>query len=147
MENQKVMIQKQNAPLVLQEEERLQRVTQKSDLIIIGTIVDLGPAPKDWSGYTSSYQTVRYKIEKIVKGQYGASEISVDHIVVFGSRTAQPGETPGLSDVVFSPGTKLIVSAQRYDSSKWKSLNEVIGGVPYSAGWLQKVEAYLPSSK
>ena len=132
----------------MQEQERLQRITQKSDLIFIGTVLEVGDPPKDWSGYFSAYQTVRYKVDQILKGEYGAAEISIDHIVVSGSKTADGGEVPKLSSTIFYPGASLIVSAQRAgDTGIWKSLNEVIGAVPNSADWLRRVGALLPPVK
>lgn len=132
----------------MQEQERLQRITQKSDLIFIGTIVEVGDPPKDWSGYFSAYQTIRYRVDQILKGQYSDPEISVDHIVVSGSKTADSGDTPKLSSAIFYPNASLIVSAQRAgDGSNWKSLNEVIGAVPNSADWLRRVEVLLPKAK
>ena len=131
----------------LQEQERLQRITQKSDLIFIGIVIDAGIPPTGWSGCFSTYQTVRYKVEQILKGQYGEPEISVDHIVVHGSKTAEPGETPKLSTSIFYPGANMIVSALRPDADHWTSLNEVIGAVPNSADWLRRVEVLLPKRK
>jgi hypothetical protein len=130
----------------LQEQERLQRVTQNSDLIFIGTIIDAGTPPNEWSGYFSSYQTVRYKVQQILKGKNEATEISVDHVVVHGSKTAEPGETPKLATGIFYPGASLIVSAVRSDADHCKSLNEVIGAVPNSADWLRRVEVLLPNA-
>ncbi len=147
MDIQKTDFEKQIGSAALKEQARLQRITKESDLIFIGTVVEVGTAPKDWAGYASSYQTVRYKVEQIVKGQYGTPEISVDHIVVHGSKTAEPGETPKLATSIFYPGASVIVSAVRSDADHWKSLNEVIGGVPNSADWLRRVEGLLPKSK
>jgi hypothetical protein len=139
-------IQKLTSP-AMQEQERLQRITQKSDLIFIGTILDAGTPPKDWSGYFSAYQTVRYKVDQVLKGKNAAEEISVDHIVVHGSKTAEPGETPKLATGIFYPGASLIVSAVKPDADHCKSLNEIIGAVPNSADWLRRVEVLLPKSK
>ena len=80
---------------------------------------------------------------RIIKGQYGASEISVEHVVVYGSKTAQPGETPGLLSSMFSPNNELIVFARKTDSGKWKDTNEVHGALPATDEWQQKVEAAL----
>ncbi|HSE41654.1 MAG TPA: hypothetical protein VLH08_12905 [Acidobacteriota bacterium] len=147
MDIQKANIEKQISSGAFKEQERLQRITQESDLIFVGTVIEVGPPPKDWSGYMSSYQTVRYKIEQILKGQYDAPEISIEHIVVHGSKTAEPGETPKLSTAIFYPGASLIVSAGRPDVNRWTSGNEVIGAVPNSADWLRRVEALLPRRK
>jgi hypothetical protein len=133
--------------LASQEQQLLESETQESDLIFVGVILDIGPAPDGWSGYASSYQKVRYQIENIVKGQYASSEISILHVVVYESKTAQSGETPGLSTSIFYPGAKLIVSAQNAGSDKWKSLNEVIGAVPFSSDWMKRVEALVPANR
>jgi hypothetical protein len=147
MDIQKTNFEKQIGSAALKEQERLQRITKESDLIFIGTILEVGTAPKDWAGYISSYQTVRYKVDQILKGQYGAPEISVEHIVVHGSKTAEPGETPKLASTIFYPGASLIVSAGRPDATRWTSGNEVIGAVPNSADWLKRVEVLLPKPK
>lgn len=147
MDIQKANIEKQIGSGAFKEQERLQRITQQSDLIFIGTVTEVGPAPKEWSGYFSSYQTVHYKIDQILKGQHETPEISIDHIVVFGSKTAESGETPKLSTAIFYPGANLIVSAERTDGTHWSSGNEVIGAVPYSDDWVRRVGSLLPKRK
>jgi hypothetical protein len=146
MDMQKSNIEKVGSA-ALTEQERLQRITKQSDLIFIGTVIDLSPAPSAWSGYTYSYQTVRYNVEQVLKGQYDSSEISIDHAVVHGSRTAEPGETPKLASTIFHSGASLIVSAGKPDATRWTSGNEVIGAVPNSADWLRRVEVLLPKRK
>ncbi len=147
MDIQKTNFEKQIGSAALKEQERLQRITKESDLIFIGTVVEVGTPPNDWSGYFSSYQTVRYNVNQVLKGQHSAPEISIDHIVVHGSKTAEHGETPKLAATIFYPGASLIVSALRPDTDHCKSLNEVIGAVPNSAEWLRRVEVLLPKRK
>ena len=143
MDIQKTNLEKQVGSAALREQERLQRITNESDLIFIGTVIDIGAPPKTWSGYCSSYQKVRYKIDQILKGQHETPEITIDHVVVFESRTAEPGDTPKLKTAIFYPGANLIVSAER-SNDRFVSGNEVIGAVPNSAEWLRRVENLLP---
>ena len=143
MDIQKTDFEKQVGSAAAKEQERLQRITNESDLIFIGTVIDIGAPPKNWSGYCSSYQKVRYKIDQILKGQHETPEIIIDHVVVFEGRTAEPGDTPQLSTKIFYPGASLIVSAER-SNDRFVSGNEVIGAVPNSAEWLRRVEALLP---
>lgn len=131
--------------LAAAQEERLQEIAQKSDLVFTGTVVSVGEAPGDWSGYTNTYQTVRYKVDRVLKGKETAREISVDHVVVYGGLTAQPGETPGLSTELFSVNAKLIVLARKAQSGAYKGLNENYSAVPATAEWLKKVESALRS--
>lgn len=146
MDIQKTDFEKQIGSAAFKEQERLQRITNESDLIFIGTVIDIGAPPKSWSGYCYSYQKVRYKIDQILKGQYETSEIVIDHAVVFEGRTAEPGDIPKLSTAIFYPGASLIVSAER-SNDRFVSGNEVIGAVPNSAEWLRRVEALLPRLK
>jgi hypothetical protein len=147
MDIQKTDFEKQVGSAAMKEQERLQRITNESDLIFIGTVIDIGTPPKSWSGYCYSYQKVRYKIDQILKGQHETPEILIDHAVVFDSKTAEPGDTPQLSTAIFYPGASLIVSAERTDAATFVSGNEVIGAVPYSEGWLKRVEGLLPKRK
>jgi hypothetical protein len=147
MDIQKTNVEKQIGSAALKEQERLQRITNESDLIFIGTVIDIGVPPKSWSGYCYSYQKVRYKIDQILKGQHETPEILIDHAVVFEGRTAEPGDTPKLSTAVFYPGANLIVSAERTDNTGFVSGNEVIGAVPNSADWLKRLQVLLPQRK
>jgi hypothetical protein len=147
MDTQNANMEKQIGSAALKEQERLQRITNESDLIFIGTVIEVGNSPKSWSGYCYSYQKVRYKIDQILKGQHETSEISIDHVVVFGGRTAEPGDSPRLSTAIFYPGANLIVSAERVDATRFVSGNEVIGAVPNSNDWLKRLGALLPRRK
>ncbi len=143
MDQQKIISEKQNPPLAMTEEESLKDLVKRNNLIFIGSLLELGKPPNDWSGCGNAFQSAKYKIVRIIKGQYGASEISVEHVVVYGSKTAQPGETPGLLSSMFSPNNELIVFARKTDSGKWKDTNEVHGALPATDEWQQKVEAAL----
>jgi hypothetical protein len=133
----------QSKPLAMSEEDSLKALAKKNNLIFIGSLMELGNPPNDWSGCGNSYQRAKYKIVRLIKGQYGASEISVDHVVVYGSKTAQAGETPELSRSMFSPNNELIVFARKTDSGHWRDTSEDLGVLPATEEWQQKVEHAL----
>ena len=122
------------------ETEHLRELANTSDLIFSGIVVSIGNPPGDWSGYFNSYQEVRYKVDRVFKGQESAPEISVQHVVVYGGKTAQTGEDPGLSSDLFAVKAQLIVSARRSQSGVYKSLDENYGAVPATPEWIKKIE-------
>jgi len=135
MENEKI------SPVIT--EGYLRELSKEMDLIFVGTVVSVGNPPHGWSGYGGSYQTVTYKVEKILKGKQETPQISVQHIVVYGSNTAQHGEKPGLSSELFAPNAKLIVSAQKTDEGRWKALSEDASALPATDEWLRKMESAI----
>jgi hypothetical protein len=145
--DQQVSANSQGAPRPLTEEELFQRQAQESVFIFIGSVLSLGKPPANWSGYLPAYQSVRYKVEKFLKGQIQTPEIEVNQIVVWGSKTAQAGDAPGLSTALFSVGSKLIVFTQKTQDGVYKELDENLGAIPFSETSLQKVEAALAKKK
>ena len=143
MDVQKGPVEESSGPLARTEEQYLKDLTETSDLIFVGVVLGLGKPALFWSGHSNSYQAARYKVEKILKGQYDASEISVDHVLVYGSSSAQPGETPHLSRTLFGVNSKLIVSAHKTARGEWKALNEEYGALPATEEWLQKIDVAL----
>lgn len=123
----------------LKEEERFAELVRESDIIFVGTVKELGPAPSFWSGRFPTYQTVKYDVSEVIKGN-AISEITVSHIVVSGSKTARRDE-PGLSPSVFQKGNRLIVIAVKSDQGEWKSLDENMGALPHSEETLKKIES------
>src|SRR5687767_7374990 len=93
------------------EEDLLKQAIQENELIFVGSVLDVGDPPSYWSGYFPAYQTVRYKTETLVKGSVTDPQINVDHVVVQNSKTAESGDTPGLSRKMFLTGAKIIVFA------------------------------------
>ena len=137
-----------NKSLAVEEAEvDLRELAQKSDLVFVGTVRSVGRAPIDWSGYGNTYQTVQYKVERVFKGENTQAEISIDHVVVYGSKTAQPGDTPGLSTDLFAPNAKLLVSARKSQSGAYKSLSDNYGAMPATETLLKKMEAALRSGR
>jgi hypothetical protein len=132
-----------NLPLAKTDEQLLIDMIKQSDLVFVGMMVSLGKPTTHWSGNSNGYQPVQYQVEKILKGRYEASTITVEHILVYGSRTAQEGETPHLSRGLFAEKSKLIISAQKTADGAWKSLNEELGALPANDEWMRKFQATL----
>jgi hypothetical protein len=135
MENEKI------SPVIT--EGYLRELSKEMDLIFVGAVVSVGKPPYGWSGYAGSYQTVTYKVEKVLKGKYDTPQISVEHIVVYGSNTAQSGERAGLASELFAPNAKLIVSVQKTEEGIWKALSEDASALPATDEWLRKMESAL----
>ena len=129
-------------PLELTEKQSLEELAARSDLIFIGVVLRLEKPPQNWSGYLTEYQTAQYRVERLLKGAYPAPEISVDHVVVSGSKTAA-AESPALSSSLFSREAKLIVSVRKADNGLWKSLDEDYGALPATPEWIGKMESAL----
>lgn len=135
------MANENKLPLQLTEEESLKELVAESDLIFVGVVLSLGKPPQNWSGFFTEYQSVKYRIERTIKGVYGANEISVDHVLVSGSKTAAPSTgSPALSPQIFASQAQLIVSARKSNSGIWKSLDESYGALPATPEWIEKIE-------
>ena len=92
--------------------ERVKAICHQSDLIFVGIVTKLGPAPGFWSGRIKATQTVTYDLDHTLKGQFAGKKIDVAHLVVHGSRNADTA-TIGLSPNIFAVGRKLIVLVRK----------------------------------
>ena len=128
----------------MQEEESvLKEFVQQNDLIFVGVVERLGDPPANWSGRVPAFQQVHYRVEKVIKGDWNAQEIDVEHVVVSNSPTAEPGDSPRLSSKLYANGAKLIVSAMKTQEGRWRSMSERRGALAYSDETLKKIEALL----
>ncbi|MCI0447588.1 hypothetical protein L0152_30790 [bacterium] len=125
----------------LKEEERFTELVRESNIIFVGVVEEVRSAPRFWSGRIPSYQTVKYKVEDVLKGD-SISEICVAHVVVSGSKTARKDE-PGLSTSLFRKDNRLIVIAAKTDQGEWKSLHENLGTALYSEETLNRIKGFL----
>ena len=82
-------------------------------------------------------QGVRYQIEEVLKGKLpeGTHELEVQHVVIEGSRTADPSANSSkLSEAVFGPGTRLIVLVKKQGQSPvWLGVDEEYGVISADA--------------
>jgi len=117
-------------------------IAKASDLVFVGTVVQRGAPPSFWSGRIPAYQAVTYRLDDLLKGPALRGKVVVEHLVVGGSATAEPGDTPALSATMFAAGSRLLVFATRADE-RWVGWNDVCGAVPYDAKVVASVRAAL----
>ena len=54
-----------------------------SDLITFeGTVLEKGVEPNFDSGVLTAYQSIKYRIDKIIEGEFEAKEVTLEHIVL-----------------------------------------------------------------
>jgi hypothetical protein len=120
--------------------QRVRQSARRASLIVVGAVSSVGTRPIAWSGFLRIDQTATYTIDHLVKGNFTSATISVQHMVVGGSRNADT--SPGLSLTRFATGQKLIVSlAER--AGRYYDLDEDFGTLPYSANNESALRALL----
>lgn len=82
-----------------------------AEVVFVGKIRDVGEAPGTWSTYYPAMQTVVYEVEEVWKGRLEADEVSVDHVLVYGSALSG-NSAGGLDPALFTPSERLIVFAR-----------------------------------
>lgn len=96
----------------LDQSQPYEKLLTDSDLIVVGTIREIGPAPAGWSGGATSYQAVTYSVVDVLKGRWPLSEIVIHYPVVANSTTGKPSsEKPGLNERVFRVDHQYIATA------------------------------------
>lgn len=81
---------------------------QASDVILIAEVAEVQSPPNFWSGTAPAIQKVKYKVEKVLKGNISEREVVVEHYVVKNSSTADT-DYPQLSQKLFTVGTHFIL--------------------------------------
>jgi hypothetical protein len=88
--------------------QRLEKTAEKSELIVLVEVECVGQDAGFWSGQFPSFQYVQYKVSKVLKGEFTGETIGVNHYVVKGSKSADE-KVPKLSSELFAKGNKLIL--------------------------------------
>jgi hypothetical protein len=117
---------------IKKEEQNIQDAISENELIFVGKVIDVGDVPAYWSGYFPAYQSVRYQVEEVLKGQFAEKEITIDHAVVQYSQTAAQGPLPRLSPNFFAKDSRIIVFAMKATDGSWKNLHQKWGVRPFS---------------
>lgn len=100
----------------------------EADVVFVGRVLTLGPAPGGWSGTLAIFQTVEYEIVRVEKGDLQIGQhVTIAHPVVALSRSAGP--SPGLSSTLFAQGALLRVYAVRSEG-RLEVFDENLGTVP-----------------
>jgi hypothetical protein len=58
-------------------------------LVFQGEVEIIGPSPKSVSGVIEVYQLVKYKVDRVVIGNFDGKEIIVDHLLLDGKELKQ----------------------------------------------------------
>jgi hypothetical protein len=111
----------------------------RNDLIFVGVVAAIGPPPREWGGQQGAFQEVVYRVERTIAGVIPDPLVSIRHAVVRESPLAQPGDAPGLSARLFTPGSRLVVMAVREAPGTWLAPSEHFGAMPHS----EKLEQHL----
>lgn len=110
------------------------RAATAAHVVFEGEVRALGPTPGVWSGRFAAYQTVTYRVTKIVsdpgKRLSADAEVTVQHVLVAGSETADV--QPQLRPALVAVGATVIVLANLNDG-RWTGLDEHHGIVAADA--------------
>jgi len=85
-----------------------QQLINKSDVVVVAKIIEVGPAPEVWSGLLLFVQRVRFEVKDVLKGRVNKHEIYVAHYVVKNSISAD-SKQPKLSPEIFKKGNTLLL--------------------------------------
>jgi hypothetical protein len=107
----------QDALSACNSEERLKKLVNESELVLVGRVEQITTSTHSWSGPIPVKQYVRYDIGKVLKGKFHEATIEVGHYVVKNSLSADK-ELPQLSAQIFQPGTSLVLFIRR--APRWQ---------------------------
>lgn len=113
-------------------ESRISQAIGRADLVFKGKVESVGEAPLLESGRYLAAQRVEYRVVEVWVGKVSAGDrVVVDHVVVRGSASAEPGKNE-LSNALFRPGSMLLVIAAKANEH-WQILDEEYGTLPANA--------------
>jgi hypothetical protein len=96
------------------DQEMLQRLTQRAEIVVVAEIVEVQPSLNFWSGFVRSAQSVDYKVLEVLKGNLKYPELRVEFLLFQESPFVDPFE-PHLLPEVFKPGTRQVHFLKRRD--------------------------------
>jgi hypothetical protein len=97
-------------------DESITRLSDEAELVFLGEVEVVGNSWGFWSGIAPNLQKVQYKVIEVLKGQYSEAAISVGHLVVKNSSTAD-NDKARLSPYLFAHGNLLIVFVKKMDKA------------------------------
>jgi hypothetical protein len=106
----------------------------RAPVILIGSVLMVGPSPNLWSGRAKIYQEVTYRPMRWLWVSPplapGADRLVVRHLLVAHSRTADP-ERPRLRLDMFAEGAEILLFVDLIDGH-WTCDGENYGAVPFT---------------
>lgn len=116
------------------------RWIEESEVIFVGEVVGLGAAPREYSGGFVSYQTVTYRVLRVLKGILRESEPKVSY-PISGNKEIEEKDRPALSPDYFRSG-RIFLNFASYEQNKHTGTKLVrIASVPHS----KKAEVWIKS--
>lgn len=101
--------------------ESLENLVSKNPYVFEAEVSKVYESPNEWSGsFIFNWQKVKYKINKVVKGNTETKEIIVSHALIEGSPLTDK-DKPQLSPTYFYLGRKLILFVDKIDSNNKSS--------------------------
>lgn len=135
--------------------EKVEKLVSKNPYIFEVEIIEVCDRPTAWSeSAIFSYQKVKYKIHKVLKGKNVAEEIIVSHAVIEGSPFSDK-DVPQLSPSFFYVGRKLILFVEEinlYNKSSKMELSQFIetdsycSTMPYDEKLLNEIDETIKNS-
>lgn len=87
-----------------------------SDIVFVGTLLELGQRPKYWTGGAGmSYQALVFSNDEPLRGPGELRQIAVFHSLIKGSKLSAQ-DRPGVSTEIYARGKKFVVAAS-FESS------------------------------
>jgi len=102
----------------------LEGLAKDAEIIFVGQVEKVDPSWGWWSGVAPNVQVVRYKIVNVLKGKHAADNITVGHLVVKNSLTADSSRAQ-LSPLIFSLGKEVLVFAKRMDKDDVENFGDI----------------------
>jgi hypothetical protein len=122
----------------------VRQVARESELVFVGKVVLVGPAPSAWSGRMRARQAVAISVDRVLKGFAPEPTITIYEPVVADSRLAAIGRAPALSQTLFATGNNLIVFARRAMTPEmFDGPDENVGVVPSTAANVRAIRKVL----
>ena len=104
----------------------------RAPVILIGSVLSVGPSPEFWSGRVPAYQEVTYRPVRwlwvLPPLAPNPERLPVEHLVVARSLTADP-EKPRLRPDLFKEGAEFLLFLELSDG-RWTCVGENYGAVP-----------------
>ena len=83
-------------------------LAHQADAVVLVEIEKVGHSPGFWSGQLAAQQTVTYRVVRVLKGELGVTEFSLDYTLVDGSRIVESHRAE-LNHSIFKIGNRVLV--------------------------------------
>jgi hypothetical protein len=140
-------------------QEVLQRLVERAEIVVVAEIAEVLPSPNFWSGFVRSAQSVDYRVIEVLKGDVRHRELRIDFLLSQDSPFVDPFE-PHLLPEVFKPGTRQLHFLKRRgggtyfkrDRGKFESFSDVdhlwsTSSTPNAVNYIRQLILTPPNAK